>query len=652
MKVKLRETLSILEGNCAVSASLCSLPHFSALQAQMAMFHVLSKIYQHERNQHLLVEQPRVWSLSTLNTIANPEVKTLLSWQKLGLNMLKMCQTSYGLTGELGGDSKSFVVDFCTNLASLPDLYHFKSWSPRNRKPSRKIDLKHATVTCSSGDGQAFLAKPKAQFWSTTGGWWSIKIFAQRVSYLLVSWISSRLKKFLVGAPRKVFIFIRTRDNNGIEGNFEEHSIVEPDKVKEKQQTWEQLYPIMRDNVCEIKLVFSYEVSRLNTVGTTKLHQLELFAEDDDVVWVDSLALLEQTQSALLPLGSIPLLRQPSLHAVFGVLRSSASLSLCLNFITYLLNLPEDARCYLDTVAVEFRNLLDSIRKVHCGLIDEYNKTYCVDKETEVHVGFDDDHKYGVCSIDNLHSVTVSDTHSACCYVKQELLGGIFEWSLEVENSQENLLLGLALNSTNLCETVSGQVFTIDSSTGELSPSIWHPKVDLSAFAYPRTFLFRYENCNRMVSLSCNGTDFGVIFELVPSGLSPCFVVKNCKAQCSVKLSSFARVINTGAKQRLSLQQPSNASNLMHNCSTSVQFAYCLLTELGELALSRISFINNSDANKLSDLRLLEYYFCVEVSVSVFERLNSLLKQLLSMHAEDGAILSVLSLLEVQVLSL
>lgn len=643
-QLKLSEVLSIVENKLSLQGETSSSPFLASIQTRLAAFAIIPDCIQHERDALQMTEQNISWSDSTLNSIVNPELTALLSLQTFGLDMLRYFCQHLQLFASSHQEAYKPIQQLCRTFCGLKDLGLFPCWSPRSKRPLRRV--LPINVECFAEDDTPVL-QGEPNVWSCCGGSWSAKFSAAKVTWIKVSWVPAQGKQAVdqkvIGAPRRVAIFIRSTAMP--EGQYERIAVIEPDVVKKEQGSWQQFYLIDRRDIAEVRLSFSSGQSKFNSSSTTKVYGFEALVVDDAVDWVDVRVLLKDTQDALLPLLSVPALRSDAFSAIVATLRSSGSLGICLRFAKHLLSERMVDYALEDAQGDALVRLLTTIHAESRSLREVFNQTFSAVEES-MSVCFNDKHKHGGAIIDHGKTFHVHPDESACCYFGVCLEGGLFNWTLEVPNGHDSVSFGLAKNTVNLCDSVDS-AWLVHCETGKLTPVIGRHAVALPSGG--KVFQFTYSSVKRLLSLSCDGISFGVIFEQVPAGLWPVVFVKKCPLPMSITLVQYSRTkcLSTSPMPLLELIDfPATLT-----MKSAAHGASILVREIGDLAGVRIHLLE-AKSSSANDLIRLEFPFCVEVALAVVSDLVELLEHAVCNDLPPAVLVSTLTVLELQFFNL
>eukprot|EP01039_Chlorochromonas_danica_P006368 gene6368-7021_t len=637
IQVNLSEVISIVERSLEQCSQLQSFPFLPAIQSTLCLASLLPDHLQRQRRKALSMERKRLLAdTEALSSAVYPELKPLLGLQLLGLDTLQFL-SQHLLASSDNAFLATPVKSYCSSVTRLSKLELFRSWAPRRTKPRQPCDC---SSELSSGDG-----------------WWA-RSFRDPlfVEYIQVNWADfcgNSLQPNSIGAPKTVALFIRKAGSSN--GEFERLTTISPEEYKEEYGSWQQVYFVQQADVVEVRLVVTNRLSEFNTIGSVKPFEILAFTQEQHLLddWVDAHSIMEMTQSALLPLFSVPSLEEHAVQASLSVLKATGSLQLCIRFASYLFQ-HVDANTILNRHEAPFKALLDCIIEANENLRKEAEKEFSSDVSEES-LRFIPDNKTGNCWIcGDGRLLRVEPGCAAYCFLDLVLSAmEITEWEVEISDCRESISLGLALKGAPVETVEYSKAYLVKCSSGALSypgPCVSYQHGD--NLKPPYRYRLRFDGLRRMLAIACDGSvGFDVIYEHLPSNLSPIVFVQQSSADVSIRMISSKRskAQSFPGVSPFNSIQPSAPISTYADSSSPYHHLCLLFNAIGDLSRSKmVLYSKQASVEDRQALQDLESPYCLEVSCAVMKGLMELFQQCRNKGLAVNVLTDLLNILELQ----
>ena len=625
-KVKLTEALSICERELSLKYLRNKSPFLLSFQKRLALLCCLRDCVKNERKEILKLKTRRTYANTSLQSTQHPQLKIIISLYQGTLSLLKALPSCLPALVAINQEDllTQPVLQMCQSLTSIQKLELFSCWSPKLKAPLSKISLKSMKITSSNESEESGLLWP----WQCTGGGtWSASFdSSQNISSIQISWVADESKQHdpaaECSAPFRLTIL-------ATEYEQVHQWIIKPDDEFKVQKSWTQIYTLDKRNLTKLTLMFSNKVSANNKTKLVKMHKYDIFVESS-VVWVDTLQLLQDLQFSLFPLTEFNALKKAALDSVIAIAKASGSLSLFLNILTFLAKVSVDEGLKSQSCEQIFE-LIESIRGEDNKIRKTLNDTFgCAMKEVKV-AKFDP--KFGAsdkCVVSPAGDSVSCTSGSGFCFISCTMESGVYEWTLSIgeaaEDDEGSLFFGVisspTVNSKDYAPMNSKGIRAINCKDGSLYTTSPKSVQSISGIKVGDVCRFTFEVKLRMISLSVNGVDHGVLFEQVVKGMSPIVVFKGFKKPVQVNFGGMLHcelVTKRSNSHEQRLLRENLDINVLRESSSSI-FSL-LLREMESLAQTKSDELKLAENGFRSKPCSLEFPFCVEVSSYVLQQL-------------------------------
>lgn len=559
---------------------------------------------------------------SPMNSLALPQIKPVQAVATFGLKMLSM------LPSVLSSTDPALITtaleELCRVLTSFEDEELFSTWSPRLKAPMKQLSMTSNETSASASE------QTVSRSWSGNGGVVDIKFDKpSTVSFVKVSWIppmsNNRNATEMLGAPQSLTIFVKASGSE----TFESVWIGSPEAEKERQGSWSQYLLIDRQNVEEIKILVSQQLSKFSSLKKSCIYELTAFDSSKTVQVLHTMDLLQNIQSSLSKLTVFPGHVDSVLMSGLGLLRASASLSFSLRFL-WSSSMPGfSIRDLSPQVKRALCDLLHAIRANETKATVEFNQKYAAVIQGVEGTKFEDRYLTDACKLQDSGKVLEVSSGSCCGVIaRTPTESTVYEWELLLNDVVEKVSIGLVVIPAKYeIGTISTHAWLYMCESGELIAN--GEKSDRHAVSANSGDLIKivHSQGTGLVSLSINGVYHGVIFEQVSSHALPIVLFGDSTIPRTVSLVSFRLTPMTAQKTIAALSLPNEfvETDLLDDLTlTDIIFQYQARLAVSQSNIMALKDSSSSTEAEKSQLRL-DYPFCAEISLDTFKQLSNIL---------------------------
>jgi hypothetical protein len=470
-------------------------------------------------------------------------------------------------------------------------------------------------------------------------------------------------------APKKVTISLKIakKSSNGrVRVSSSYYKVLQVDPVVEfhKQKSWNQIYTLKMANVVSIQITLSKYCS-LNTSSGTKMYKFEPLCNDNEAKFIETLPLLMNIQHALLPIIEFKYMESLVYNSLLSLIRSSCSLSLSLNFITYIYDMKLDTRLK-DNSMESLLELFQAIYNENSSIISLIECSYCNIDQIQTDVTFDKKSSSSISITEEGLLLTYNPNTIEDGFINQYGLlscimnKGVWIWELTIDDEEyddETTCIGVSLRDIkNTDYNTSSDMWLIRCCNGEI---FHNGRSDLSTTAIHSNdkCCFTFDVDAQTVSLSINGVNHGVVFQEVSQSVSPIVYFYGDYEVKSriISVKSRAEGINSEEFNALDLIKLRDCTETMESILNSNQpMTSLLLQKLSILSRARSFEIERRVIKEKITASSIEYPFCIELSANIIQLLNQLLIKVNITNNEQSndMILSILEIVNAQFICL
>jgi hypothetical protein len=659
VRVQLHEFLRICENDVELRSgrNLVS-PFLGSFQRRIATLRGLKKAILKERiasrkkNDCLAVGQ------QALSSKEFPSLIALCALRDTGLSYLNMyprivCEMSKVASAEsesIIAMMTAKVIDICLDFQKAETLSIFGAWSPRRRKVQKPIKLDPALSHANAGNAAHAIDGSPHTFWTgpkRERSYWSISLANPTdTSAISVNWKPSNTSgnDSQCGAPRKLSIVCKTSSGALLEiGDFD------MSRESAVQVSWSHIYPCEAKNVVEISLIMNGH-GRVNRSEEVKIYKLSVNEFDREAQSVCGLQLLQSTLNSLLKLVSTVHLRREVLSAALSMCRSSGSLVIIVQLLTFLIERGLDRDCFEET-SMALMGLLEGVNsqivKLKAGIL---SSCWCADVKM-TGVKFDATQKSQDAEILENGAVVSFSRSNSYAMLSCSMDTGVWEWEFSIfsdVSGDETICFGVSKKNSSSCHYESTKdMWLVRCYNGES-----YHRGRLLRKALPKIHpgdvcKFVYDTHDLTLALTINDLDIGVIFDNVSLGVSP--VVTSYGSRKAVRLMSMIRKGEPNYTLE-GISFPSTDTPDWNKLKTRASLSSVVLERVGDL--SKLVANSVEKGYRVPPTSLLELPFAVQASGETLSALLRLLELLVPQHdctlSDTCSLIGIINILDAQ----
>lgn len=595
----------------------------------------------------------RDYFAADLNSSTYPQLVFVLGLMKCGVNYITVFPKCINLLADQDQESKTLLImpieNLCSTICSLSNLQLFSCWSPLRRAPLKKISLRNASITASSGNfpGAAIDGKP-ATYWlcSRSRATWTIELdksainsptgVAVNVVAIQISWRPKQLSAVPHNsAPKKMSIYVKKVKDKTESGNSEYSRIlsVDPELEFGKQNSWTQTYFINCPDVSSIQISVSKQ-SASNPTNSIKMYSFEVLTEDSESSSVQTLALLKQVQSALMPLLEYDYFEKIVYDTVLSMVRASGSLSLAITFIHFIHTKHLDVR--LKAIAGDSVFMLFESLSHEEHLLREEAESYSAAENSSVDALFDETAKSALVEVVQCGQVACLSANKPGhhhCMLAAIMDSGTWTWDFSMM-AVKDVTSSFGVVRRPLedgGEVISPDAWVVRCVDGEVRHGGKVVRPPIGIISPNDVCSFTYDADAETVTLSVNEGDPQLLFEHVPRGISP--VVFLSEMGKSIKLLSVTHRKHGSSSRSESSSNPAHTQTHTHSTSNEITKAEdiqnrpatvttLLLRKMARLSKAKMAHtVTQLIESKKKQSSLLDHPYCIEVSAETLHQL-------------------------------